>query len=168
MDALVVFIHSSDYEHLCCFCVLDIVNKGTVSMEAHILQDQILISILLDRHKLYSPTHWLICSTKIYGVPSVCQAWTQSWIAACLTQEELEKIDTLRPAFLIVTMSAGPQSNNSMSSMEHGKWEALSTPGNAGNLEQEEKAFKSNLRVQRHWWMTLSPCVSVSSSVKWG
>ena len=57
MDALVVFIHSSDYEHLCCFCVLDIVNKGTVSMEAHILQDQILISILLDRHKLYSPTH---------------------------------------------------------------------------------------------------------------
>ena len=57
MDALVVFIHSSDYEHLCCFCVLDIVNKATVSMEAHILQDQILISILLDRHKLYSPTH---------------------------------------------------------------------------------------------------------------
>ena len=36
MDALVVFIHSSDYEHLCCFCVLDIVNKATVSMEAHI------------------------------------------------------------------------------------------------------------------------------------
>ena len=132
------------------------------------LQDQILISILLDRHKLYSPTHWLICSTKIYGVPSVCQAWTQSWIAACLTQEELEKIDTPRPAFLIVTMSAGPQSNNSMSSMERGKWEALSTPGDAGNLEQEEKAFKSNLRVQRHWWITLSPCVSVSSSVKWG
>ena len=85
------------------------------------LQDQILISIPLDRHKLSSPSHWLICSTKIYGVPSVCQAWTQSWIAACLTQEELEKIDTPRPAFLIVTMSAGPQSNNGMSSMEHGE-----------------------------------------------
>ena len=36
MDALVVFIHPSDYEHLCCFCVLDIVNKATANMEAHI------------------------------------------------------------------------------------------------------------------------------------
>ena len=130
------------------------------------LQDQILISIPLDRHKLYSPTHWRICSTKIYGVLSVCQAWTQSWIAACLSWEELEKIDT--PAFLTVTMSAGPQCNNGISSMEHGKWEALSTPGSAGNLEQEGKAFKSNIRILGHWWMTLSLCVSVSSSVKWG
>ena len=41
--------------------------------------------------------------------------------SSLLTQQELEKIDTPKPAFLTVTMSAGPQSNNGMSSIEHGQ-----------------------------------------------
>ena len=36
MDVSVASIHSSNYEHLCCFCVLDIVNKAAVNMGAHI------------------------------------------------------------------------------------------------------------------------------------
>lgn len=94
----------------------------------------------------------LTCPTNTYGVPSVCQAWTQSWKAPCLTQEELEDRETPRPTFLALTMAAGPQSNSGMNSIEHGEWEALSTPRRV--QETWSKKEKHPGLTEGHWYAT--------------